>query len=144
MKIINRTQGTVLGWRVSLADTWWSRFRGFLGKAAPGRGEGILLAPCNAVHTMGMRFPLDVIFLTVDGTVVQLESFLRPWRIRRGARAARYVLEVPAGTISATRTTLGDELSWALEARPSLQADAAGVPGGMSVTQGLRAEGSGS
>jgi uncharacterized membrane protein (UPF0127 family) len=93
---------------------------------------------------MGMRFPLDVIFLTVDGTVVQLEAFLRPWRIRRGEQTARYVLEVPAGTINATRTKVGDELSWALDARPSLQTDAADRSGGMSVAQGLRAGGSGS
>lgn len=144
MKIINRTQGTVLGWRVSLADTWWSRFRGFLGKDAPGKGEGILLAPCHAVHTMGMRFPLDVIFLTVDGTVVQLESFLHPWRVRRGAKSTRYVLEVPAGTINATRTQVGDELSWALEARRAFRADAATGRGSAPMAEGLRAEGSGS
>ncbi len=144
MKIINRTQGTVLGWRVSLAGTWWRRFRGFLGKAAPGRGEGILLAPCHAVHTVGMRFPLDVVFLTVDGTVVQLESFLRPWRVRRGAKATRYVLEVPAGTINATRTKVGDELSWALEARPTLRADVGESRVAAPITQGSGAEGSGS
>jgi uncharacterized membrane protein (UPF0127 family) len=113
MKILNRTQGTIVGSRITLADSWWGRFRGFLGRSEPLPGDGILLAPCDSIHTFGMRFPLDVIFLDADGRVLGLHPVLRPWRIARGKKGVRYVLEVPSGTIDATGTQLGDELSWA-------------------------------
>lgn len=117
MKIINRTQGTVVGSRVRLADTWWGRFWGFLGHGVPSPGEGILLAPCNSIHTFFMRFSIDVIFLSADGEVLSLRSGLRPWRICRGVRGGRYVLEIPSGIIEATKTRVGDELSWATKSQ---------------------------
>ena len=113
MKIINRTQGTVVGSRVRLADTWWGRFWGFMGHGPPSPGEGILLAPCNSIHTFGMRFAIDVIFLSAEGRVMALRPAVRPWRVCRGVRGGRYALEVPTGTIEATGTREGDELSWA-------------------------------
>lgn len=113
MKIVNRTQGTLLGSRVVLADTWWQRFRGFLGRREPSTGDGILLAPCTAIHTFGMGFALDVVFLSEEGRVLDVRRGLRPWRTARGKRGTRYVLEIPPGTIDATGTRVGDELSWA-------------------------------
>lgn len=113
MKIVNRTQGTLLGSRVVLADTWWQRFRGFLGRREPSTGDGILLAPCNAIHTFGMGFAVDVVFLSEEGRVLDVRRGLRPWRAARGKRGTRYVLEIPSGTIDATSTRVGDELSWA-------------------------------
>ncbi len=115
MKIVNRTRGTLLGSQISLADTWWSRFRGYLGRSAPKSGEGILLAPCNSIHTFGMVFPLDLVFLDSEGAVLELREGVPPWRLCRGAGGSRYVLELPEGTVSATRTTVGDELSWTSE-----------------------------
>jgi uncharacterized membrane protein (UPF0127 family) len=115
VKIVNRTQGTLLGAQISLADTWWTRFRGYLGRSAPKAGEGILLAPCSSIHTFGMVFPIDVVFLNSEGAVVELHEGLRPWKLCRGTDGSRYVLELPEGTVSATRTTVGDELSWTPE-----------------------------
>jgi uncharacterized membrane protein (UPF0127 family) len=129
MKIVNRTQGTLLGSRVLLADTWWQRFRGFLGRGAPGSGEGILLAPCNAIHTFGMTFPLDVVFLDAQGRVLDLRRSLRPWRTARGRSGTRYVLEVPTGTIDQTSTHIGDELSWASKQQVIWWSNPASSPG---------------
>ena len=75
----------------------------------------MLLAPCTSIHTFGMVFPLDVVFLSSEGVVVELHECLRPWRIRRVGASSRYVLELPEGTVSATRTAVGDELSWTRE-----------------------------
>jgi uncharacterized membrane protein (UPF0127 family) len=115
VKIVNRTRGTLLGSQISLADTWWSRFRGYLGRSAPKSGEGILLAPCSSVHTFGMAFPLDLVFLNSEGAVLELREGVRPWRVCRGTQGCRYVLELPEGTVPATRTAVGDELSWTPE-----------------------------
>jgi uncharacterized membrane protein (UPF0127 family) len=74
-----------------------------------------------------MVFPLDVVFLNSEGVVLELHECLSPWKIRRGSTGSRYVLELPEGTVSATRTAVGDELSWTREraaARWNTPADA--------------------
>ena len=72
LRIINRTRGTVVGSRVAVASGWWSRLRGFLGRPKPHEGEGILLVSCNMVHTFGMTFPLDILFLSAEGRVLDI------------------------------------------------------------------------
>jgi uncharacterized protein len=110
--VLNHTRGCALGGRVRLADTLVNRSRGFLFRAPPALGEGILLSPCKAVHMFGMRFPLDIVFISDDGRVVAVYPNLKPWRSTRFHGSARYALELPAGTIHATRTAVGDSLSW--------------------------------
>lgn len=112
LRIVNRTRGTVVGSRVTVADTWWSRARGYLGRRRPGEGEGLLLVPCRGIHTFGMTFPLDVLFLDSRGRVLESARQVRPWRQPLRVQAARYVLEVPVGTIDASETRQGDELAW--------------------------------
>jgi uncharacterized membrane protein (UPF0127 family) len=113
IRIENLTRGTLLGNRIELADSWWRRSRGFLGRAQPGKGEGILLVPCNAVHTFGMKFDLDLVFVGTTGGVLAVVEQLQPWKKSGRVRGCRYVLEVPAGTIRDTGTTVGDTFSWA-------------------------------
>ncbi len=112
IRVLNKTRGSVLGSRVELADRWWLRVRGFLRRPRPDRGEGILLSPCRAVHTVGLGFPLDVIFIDRDGGVVALYPSLRPGRFTRFHRSAEYALELPAGTIDATATVEADSIAW--------------------------------
>jgi hypothetical protein len=112
MRIENRTRTTVLGSRVTLAASWFSRLRGFLGRPEPLPGEGILLTPCNSIHTFGIQFDLDVLFLDEQGKVLKLIRGLRPWRFTRRVRQAEYVLEVPPGVIHQSGTHVGDLLTW--------------------------------
>lgn len=112
MRITNRTRNTLLGTRVRPATTFWDRLRGYIGRARPKQGEGILLVPCNAIHTWWMSFDLDVLFLDDRGQVLELVRSLRPFKRTRKVSGARYVLEVPPGTIDASGTRVGDELSW--------------------------------
>lgn len=112
MRISNRTRDTVLGTRVARASTWWSRLRGFIGRPEPRQGEGILLVRCDAIHTWWMAFALDVLFLDERGRVLDVVRSLAPWKGIRRVPGARYVLEVPVGTIDSSETQVGDELSW--------------------------------
>ena len=112
MRITNRTRSTVLGTKVVRAATFWSRLRGFIGRPEPRLGEGILLSPCRAIHTCWMTFSLDVLFLDERGKVLELAPSLSPWKCTRRVSRARYALEVPVGTIDASSTCVGDELSW--------------------------------
>ena len=70
MRITNRTRNTLLGTRVVAASTFWSRLRGYIGRSRPKQGEGILLIPCDAIHTWWMAFEVDVLFLDDRGRVL--------------------------------------------------------------------------
>lgn len=115
MRIVNRTRMTLVGSSIRPADTFWRRLSGYLGRRPPTQGEGLLLSPCDAIHTMGMAFDLDVIFLDETGQVLRIIRGLKPWRITKKIPGARHVLEVPPGTVDETGTQVGDTLSW----RPS-------------------------
>jgi len=112
MRIINRTRRTLVGDDVRLVDTWVGRLRGYLGRDKPRKGQGILLFPCKAVHTFGMTFPVDVIFLDHEGRVLEVAANLSPGGHSGPVKEAQYVLEVPPGTVEDTHTRVGDEMSW--------------------------------
>lgn len=118
VRVANRTRGAELGARIGLADRWWLRLRGLLARPPLLAGEGLLLLRCRAVHTFGMRFPLDVAILDRDGRVVATYPALPPGRRTRFHRAGAHVLELPAGTLERTRTRERDRLVWSASAAP--------------------------
>lgn len=112
LRIFNITTHSVLGTRIGVAETWWARLRGFLGRPEPRPGEGIMLVPSRGVHMHGMKYALDVIILDHAGTVVRTYSGLQPGRRTPYHREAQYVIELPVGTIAATATIPGDKVVW--------------------------------
>ena len=119
----NQTRQASLVDDLRIADTHWTRFRGLVGATSDQfvRGQGLWIVPCRGVHTMFMSIPIDVIYLNADNTVVHLEHNLRPWRFASVRMSAKTVLEVPAATIQATGTALGDciEIHKASLSKPS-------------------------
>ncbi len=85
----------MLGFDVPIAITRRVRLLGlaFLDRAEA--GEGLLISRCRSVHTFGMRFPLDVLFLDAEGRVIELRRGVPPRRLVR-CRAADAVLELPS------------------------------------------------
>ncbi len=112
LSVRNRSQGVSLGDRVTLADTFWTRLRGLLGRPPLKSGEGLLIAPSRGVHMFGMRHPLDVVLADAGRQVVACFPSLRPWRTTGIHSEARYALELPPGTIERTGTDRGDQLEW--------------------------------
>jgi uncharacterized membrane protein (UPF0127 family) len=112
VRVRNADRDTVLGAEVEVADDWWRRLRGLLGRPPLRPGEGLLISPCRSVHMYGMKFGLDVVFLARDGRVVGLYEALAPGRLTRWHRDALHALEVPSGTIASSGTCLGDRLAW--------------------------------
>lgn len=89
----------------------WDRTRGLLGRPPLKQGEGMLIAHCRLVHTVGMRYPLDLAFLDRTGRVRKLVSGVRPARIA-GSLAADATLELPAGALAGMALNEGDQLVW--------------------------------
>jgi len=135
--LTNLTRDRVLGTRIAVADRWWLRLRGLLGRPPLGAGGGVLLTPCRAVHTFGLSYPVDVAFLDRRGAVVALYHRLGPGNASRWHRAAVYALELPVGTLAMTETRQGDTLAWrALAELPGGGRAAPGLDRGSAMTRG--------
>ena len=92
-----------------VADTFLTRLVGLLCDGTLEYGDGMWIKPCNSIHSIGMRFKFDAIFLDKDLRVVHLVREMKPWRISKIVLSAHSVLELPAGLISQTATELGDQ-----------------------------------
>jgi len=110
VKAINQRSTEELAARVVKADTFWTRLRGLTGRSGLDSGEGLWIIPCRSIHTHGMAFPIDVIFLDRERNVVGLEENLSPGRFAPIRWKARTVLELPAGTVRRSRTRVGDRI----------------------------------
>ncbi|MDP7112781.1 MAG: DUF192 domain-containing protein [Myxococcota bacterium] len=100
VSIENRSRDSVVVASAVLANTFWSRMRGLLGRPCPAAGEGLLLEPCNQVHMIGMGYPIDVAFISLDGKVLRVVRNLKPWRMTAPCLGARYALETGAGGLA--------------------------------------------
>jgi uncharacterized membrane protein (UPF0127 family) len=108
----NQTRQTYLATALAIADTHWTRFRGLLG-LGPGdfrNGYGLWIVPCRGIHTLGMRFPIDVVYLDHSLTVIDVVRDLQPWRFAPIHMRAASVLELPCRTAGETRTSVGDRI----------------------------------
>jgi hypothetical protein len=108
----NMTRETFLATKARVADGYFSRLIGLLGKT--GRwaraGRGLWIVPSHGVHTIGMLFAIDLIFLDRERRVVHIEECVRPFRISKVSLKTTSVLELPPHTIFRTGTQVGDEL----------------------------------
>jgi uncharacterized membrane protein (UPF0127 family) len=92
---------------VEIAETRNARRRGLLGRDAV--DGAMVIRPCRTVHTVGMRFAVDVAFCDGAGTVLRTYS-LRPWRVTRFVRRAVYAVEAGSGAFDRWRVRTGDRL----------------------------------
>jgi uncharacterized membrane protein (UPF0127 family) len=113
----NQTRQAYLATALAIANTHWTRLRGLLGLRSSDfrNGSGLWIVPCHGVHTLGMGFPIDVVYLDGAMTVIHIQDDLRPWRFAPVRMQAASVLELPCRTAAETRTTVGDKIQITLE-----------------------------
>lgn len=107
-RVINQTRNTELANSVIMADSFWPRLKGLLGRSGLAPGCCLVLKPCLSVHTFFMAFPIDVLFLDRDNRAVGIFNNLPPFRLTGVLRKSYLAVELPAGTLSATGTSAGD------------------------------------
>jgi len=112
VRVVHGDSGHGVGSKVGVADSWWQRLRGLLARAPLRPGEGLLLLECGSVHTVGMRYAIDVAFLDAGGRVVRSIAGLKPYRLGVGGPEAVHTLELPAGRLHETETVPGVRLTW--------------------------------
>jgi uncharacterized membrane protein (UPF0127 family) len=96
-QLINATTGQVLIKHLEVADSIWTRFRGWMFKTKTLPNSAILIRPCSSIHTMWMRMTIDVAYLSKDNIVIGSRKSLRPWRIAIAPKGTTAVIETPAG-----------------------------------------------
>jgi uncharacterized membrane protein (UPF0127 family) len=111
MRVINLTRGTVLATHLEVANTGAKRNKGLLGRKGLGMGEGLWIVPCESVHTFGMQFPIDLIYLDRNRRIKKVRSNVGPWSIS-ACLSANSILELPAGTADRTETRAGDTVEF--------------------------------
>ncbi len=129
--VYNGTRNVIIASEVELAETAWKRMKGLLGRSAQGfsAGKGLWLHPAQGIHTIGMAFPIDAAYLDSQGRVLKIYHRLSPFRLAAMLPRARSILELPAGTLAATHTEVGDILELRLEeAGTRIHTDLHGFP----------------
>lgn len=117
--IRNLTRQTVLSYRTFQAVSYCDRLRGMIGRPFDQAGIDAMVFPsCSSIHTCFMTFPIDVVFLGTDNTVLETYPELRPWRFAVWCRKAQSVIEFPAGALAHTGTMPGDRLDLNAETVP--------------------------
>jgi len=107
----NVTRGAVIAREMRQADSPWQRMVGLIGACALDPDGGLWIEPCSAIHTIGMRFAIDVLFLDRAGCVVAIAPSVPPLRPYISHRNAAIIVELPAGSVAQNMICPGDELA---------------------------------
>lgn len=110
LRIYHAATGACIAERVLLANTALKRLRGLLGRRRLEPDEALWLRPCNGIHTLGMLFPIDAIFLDQELRIVRLVENLRPFRLTVPHLRARSVMEMAAHSVARLQLRTGDQL----------------------------------
>ena len=106
---IELESGEVVCEKCLMATSWGLRFRGLMAKKELPADEGILLRPCASVHTMFMRFPIDVVFCDADLRVLAVAAEVPKWRMR-SKRGAKVAIELAADEAARRAIAVGTQL----------------------------------
>lgn len=95
---------------VELANKFFTRFMGLMFRKTMAQNHGLLLSPCNSIHTFSMKFAIDAVFLASDGKILQIEHAMPPGKIGKTVKNAVQVLELCAGISKDFDLQTGDTL----------------------------------
>lgn len=110
MIIKNITQNKIIATDAKVANDFFTRLKGLLGTRLLESGKGLIIRPCNSIHTVGMKYAIDVLFMDKYDQVLKIAMFMPAGKFSI-CRNSSYVVELPAGVIATTGTSLGDRLA---------------------------------
>lgn len=112
MRVYNRSRRKLLGAGVRRASGLFARMKGLLGTDSLPEGTGLWISPCTSIHSIGMRYEFDALFVDRRMRVVGAYARFPRNRVSGVFLSARGVVELPPGTIERTGTEVGDEIEF--------------------------------
>jgi len=110
MRLYNTARQRIIVEELEIAEALHSRRRGLIGRRSLDFNQGLMISPCRWIHTFGMSFPIDVVYVGKDWRVVACQESLPPNRIGRPVLRAHFVIELAAGAIRHSGLKAGDRL----------------------------------
>lgn len=108
--LVNATTGNILATRIDKLSTFFQRAIGLLARSTLRPDEGVIITPCRAIHTIGMRMPIDVIFVDRNSRVVRAYADVHPNRWLLSCPEAQSVFELGNGALRESEIAPGDYL----------------------------------
>lgn len=110
VEIRNITKGNIIASQGILADNFFARLKGLIGRKRLDEGEALCINPCKSVHTFFMRFSIDIVFVDKNGVVCLIVNDLEPYKVSRYVASAKYVIELPNGKCKKSELEVGDKV----------------------------------
>ncbi|HNX14933.1 MAG TPA: DUF192 domain-containing protein [Oscillospiraceae bacterium] len=110
MKIVEIRKEENIICRAFYANGFFTRLRGLMGRTLNDDIGGLLLVPCNQVHTFNMSYPIDIVYLTKDGTVIQIDAQIQPSKVLKTVKNSHSILELRSGAAEQSGIRPGDRL----------------------------------
>jgi len=111
VEVHNVTRESIIASNVRIATSFLARGRGLMFTSGLASDEGLLIDPCGSIHMFFMRFALDVLYVDRDNVVIRAQRGIKPWRVGPlHTRGAKYVIELPVGSIDRSGTEVEDQL----------------------------------
>jgi len=108
MRIINSSRHTVIAEEARVADTFFARLKGLLGRTCLLEGEALVITHCQSIHMFFMNFPIDVVFVDRQNRVVGLVRGIKPFCLSPVFLMANYAIELAEGSIEKSNINIGD------------------------------------
>lgn len=108
LKLQNLTKDIEVLDDIIIAESFFSRLKGLLGKKGLDKGQGLVIRPCNSVHTIGMKFSIDLAFVNEDNQVIHIIQDLKPGKLSPIIKGSKFVIEVASGEFSHDNLEIGD------------------------------------
>ena len=112
MKIVKKSNQNEIADNVKVANNPITRFVGLLNRSSLNKGEGLWIVPCNSIHSFGMKFKFDAVFIDKNNQVKHLVKNMDKWKASAIIFSAHSVLELPAGTIDSENIEIDDILEF--------------------------------
>lgn len=110
--IKNITKDQIILDEVDFAQNFYTRLKGLLGKKDIKSRCGLIIKPCNSIHTIGMKFTIDVAFISNDNRVIHIINQMSPGKISPIIKNSSYCIETKGGQLDDLTLSIGDEIEY--------------------------------
>lgn len=110
VEIRNISKGNIIASRGRVADSFFTRLKGLIGREELDKNEGLCIKPCKGVHTFFMRFNIDIVFVDENGVAGEIVRNLKPNRVSKYISDTSYVIELSEGMCEEINIEIGDKI----------------------------------